>query len=93
VNRKTLARTMILVGGAAALLLATGCTGVRNPVARDTLIRNNPTPELNTLDMRDVDRDNRRAIARNENWRMLREDWDRMWYVNRASRLTSYPMR
>lgn len=79
-----------LLGG---LLVLAGCGGIRNPVSRDSMIRNNATPELKTLDLRDVDRDNRRAIAVNEDWRELAEDWDRMWYLNRASRLTSYPVR
>jgi hypothetical protein len=77
----------------AGLAVIGGCGGIRNPVSRDSLIRNNPTPELKTLDLRDVDRDNRRAIAVDEDWRMLAEDWDRMWYLNHASHLTIYPVR
>lgn len=85
-------RLLALPGFAAGLLILTGCGG-NGLIGRDTLIRNNPTPELETLDLRDVDQDNRWAIMANENLRMLQEDWDRFWYTDRASRLTRYPMR
>ncbi len=92
-TRKSLARIVPAVGGLAVLLVVSGCSGIRNPVSRDAMIRKNATPELDTLDLRDIDRDNRKAIAVNENLRMLAEDWDRAWYMDRASHLTIYPMR
>jgi hypothetical protein len=92
VTRRSISRPVSIAGAIAAFAALTGCGG-GGLLGRDTLIRNNPTPELETLDLRDVDQDNRWAIMANENLRMLQEDWDRLWYTDRASRLTRYPMR
>jgi hypothetical protein len=91
VKRTSSIRTIVTFGALGAALALGACSS--NPISRDSLIRNNPTPELATLDNRDVDRANDRALARNENLRMLRADWDRFWYVDRPSHLTSYPVR
>lgn len=76
-----------IVLGAGALALA-GCGG---PTSKQH-IRIHPTPELQTLYEREDDVANALALMRNENWRMFWEDWGRVMYVDRASRLTPEPM-
>ena len=79
-------RIAIATLGAAAALSLTGCA------SRNAQIRANPTPELYTLTGRYVDQQNDFAIMWDENVRMLRQDWDRFWYIDRPSRLTPEPI-
>lgn len=80
-----------LVG--AALVATAGLVGCESESAnRDKLIRNNLTPELDTLHERPSDIDNAIAITMDENGRMFNEDLGRMWLLNRPSRLTPEPM-
>jgi len=87
--------------GAACVLAATlgglvaGCSsrstaGVSERQARQ--IRGNLTPQMDTLSQRWVDVDNSWALMVNENMRMMREDWRRTMYIDRASRLTVQPI-
>jgi hypothetical protein len=63
-----------------------------NPLSRDSMIRYNPTPELDTLYQRPVDVANALTIMSNENGRMFWQDMGRFWYTDRPSRLTREPI-
>lgn len=81
----------VLAGGCLfGSLVAGGC--VVNPLSRDAMIRNNLTPELQTLYQRPVDVENAKAIAFNENGRMFWQDLSRTFYTDRPSRLTREPI-
>jgi len=82
--RRTVASS-ILVGLSLAVLA--GCQSS----ARHQYLTWNVAPELETPDQRWVDAQNEYAIMNSENIRMLRDDWRSIWYVDRPSRLTSYP--
>lgn len=56
-------------------------------------IRENPTPDLDTLDQRRVDIDNMIAVTEDENGRMLNADWNRFWLLERPSRLAPDQLR
>ncbi len=62
----------------------------RNQLAE---FRSNPTPELDTLSERNDDIVNRSVVVTDTNLRMLREDWGRLWFWERPSRMspTSIP--
>ena len=55
-------------------------------------VRGQVTPELITLDEREIDSDNRIGITNNANLRMLWMDLRRAMLLDRPSRLTPYPM-
>jgi hypothetical protein len=76
--------------GLAALLA--GCAGGDTAAARYASVRDNPTPELDTLYQRPVEIDNRIALTFDENWRMFTQDLGRFWYTDRPSRLTREPV-
>jgi hypothetical protein len=65
-----------------------GCSGGDTAASRDAMVRSNPTPDLDTLYQRPVDVDNRLTLTFDENWRMVQEDWGRVWLTDRPSRLT-----
>lgn len=60
------------------------------PKSRNQLaeFRSNPTPELDTLSERNDDIVNRSVVVTDTNLRMLREDWGRLWFWERPSRLS-----
>ena len=74
-----------------AALLA-GCAGSDTAAARYAAVRDNPTPELDTLHQRPVEIDNKMALTFDENWRMFTQDLGRFWYTDRPSRLTREPV-
>ncbi len=76
--------------GAAPVYVDTGDPATDN--ARYEAIKEDPAPNILTLDERVEDADNNWTISRNENWRMFWEDWSRVMYTDRASRLTPEPM-
>jgi hypothetical protein len=78
-----------LVVGAAGLV--TGCESTTPQQEKVRLIRNNLTPELDTMHQRPDDIDNAIAITFDENGRMLNEDLGRLFLLNRPSRLTPEP--
>jgi ABC-type oligopeptide transport system substrate-binding subunit len=51
-------------------------------------IRDNATPELDTLYQRRVDMDNAIAVTNDENGRMFNQDMGRFWLLDRPSRLS-----
>lgn len=72
---------------AAALLglagLSVGCSS-----SKASQVRNNLTPEMQTLHERPDDVKNHLAIYFNESERMFWQDLGRAWYTDRPSRLT-----
>lgn len=84
---------ILMLTSAAAALLG-GCTtfGVDGDTARARKIRSNPTPELVTLHQREVDVANAMALTNDENGRMARQDWGRLWLMDRPSRLAREPI-
>ncbi len=89
-NIRTRRFAVLSLAGLAVVL--TGCQNPASPWSRDGRIRANLTPELNTLDQTDVDVKNQLALLTNENLRMARDDWLKIWYLDRPSRLTQFPM-
>lgn len=83
--RQTLA--LVVATGAASALL-TGCSSERNRLAE---FRNDPTPELATINERPDDLKNLNALIRDESKRMLVRDWRYTWYMDRPTRLTPTP--
>lgn len=79
--------------GLAVLALAgclSGCSG--NPDAKYQAIKDDLTPNLDTLYQRPEDVDNALVITFDENGRMFWQDLGRAMYVDRPSRLTREPM-
>lgn len=77
------------------LALATGMGGCASDYKEDSqyaAVRADLTPELMTLAERPVDVDSQRAVTFNTNWRILWQDLNRMWLLDRPSRLTPEPM-
>lgn len=68
---------LVLVVGAACLI---GC-------------QRGLTPELSGISNRPADADNMERVTGNQNWRMISDDWYRIWYVDHPSRLSSYPIQ
>ena len=77
--------------GLSALALLGGCAG-DTAAARYAAVRDNPTPELDTLYQRPVEIDNRITLTTDENLRMFVEDMGRVWLLDRPSRLTREPV-
>lgn len=87
------------IGTVAAGVIAVACAsagcempGRSSPFSRDALIRANLTPELDTLAQRPVDIENALTIMSDENLRMFNNDLGRVFYTDRPSRLSPYPI-
>jgi len=78
---------LAIVSAAAASTL-TGCSGKRDRLAE---FRNDPTPDLVTMNMRADDIKNVNALIKDESKRMLYRDWIYLWHMNRPTRLTPEP--
>ena len=87
-------RTSLRGSFALLALVAAGSFGLGGCASHDYSyeaaeeIRDNPSPELDTLWQRRVDMDNTVALTGDENLRMLNEDWGRLWLMERPSRLS-----
>jgi len=81
-------RSNVLCSFAALSVMALlgGCYS-DDAAGRDAKVRANLTPELETLSMRPIEVDNRETLTIDENLRMANEDWNRMWLMDRPSRL------
>ncbi len=79
-------RSSILCVALAVAAIAGGCSS-NTAAGRDSKVRRNLTPELMTLYQRPIDYDNRMTLTFDENLRMANEDWARMWFLDRPSRL------
>lgn len=82
-SRSTVFCTLAAAG---AMALLGGCYS-NTAAGRDAKVRNNLTPELDTLSQRPIDVDNRETLTIDENLRMANEDWNRLWLMDRPSRL------
>ncbi|MEM1211413.1 MAG: hypothetical protein AAGI68_03860 [Planctomycetota bacterium] len=72
---------------AAALTLSTGCSSK----ITSGEIRANPSPELYSTAETYEELRNDTAQVNDWNIRSLRDDWTRLWLMDRGSRLTVYP--
>ncbi len=73
--------------------LGFGCAaGVSYGGREHAAVRANPTPELYTLYQRSIDVDNALTIMQNSNVRMYNQDFGRVFYTDRPSRLTPEPV-
>ena len=81
---RRLSLTLTVLG--AGILALSGCRS-NSPESRHDDVSDDLTPELDTLSKRHVEVSNRRTLTYDENWRMLQEDWERLWLVDRPSRL------
>ncbi len=79
-------RNLLIGGLSVAALLLGGCYS-NTAAGRDAKVRGNLTPELSTLAQRPIDVDNRTTLTFDENLRMANEDWNRLWLLDRPSRL------
>ncbi|RMH26316.1 MAG: hypothetical protein D6692_09455 [Planctomycetota bacterium] len=78
----------------AALLALGACSSTENAPrhAGDIdALRADPSPAMHTLAERTHDRENRFTVTKDTNFRMISDDWDRFWMIDRPSRLTFYP--
>lgn len=80
-------RVVILAASAASLVLLCGCETSRYQAVKD-----DPTPNADTLYQRPQDVDNSLVTMWDENWRMFTQDLGRAFYVDRPSRLTREPV-
>lgn len=83
-------RTTCLAALAIAGVTLAGCSSA-NPYATDyASISGNITPELANLQQRPIDVDKDMALANNFNLRQIGDDLGRVFYTNRASRLSPH---
>jgi hypothetical protein len=90
---RTTRRTVAALALAAAAC-SIGCSSSSNAPrhAGDIdAIRANPSPAMHTLAERKTDAYNRRTVTVDTNLRMFTEDWERVMFFDRPSRLTMYP--
>lgn len=88
-NKSAVRRASTLLAVSAATILLTGCSGGE----RDRLaeFRDDPTPDLVTMNMTGDAVENRNALIWDESSRMLYRDWLYLWHLNRPTRLTPEP--
>lgn len=77
---------------ASCLLAATALTLGACETSRYQAVKDDPTPNLDTLYQRPQDVDNALVVMWDENWRMFTQDLGRAFYVDRPSRLTREPV-
>ncbi|MEO1583457.1 MAG: hypothetical protein AAFR96_02660 [Planctomycetota bacterium] len=88
-RRRTPRQRIIAIAVAAATPIAlTGCSSERNRLAE---FRDDPTPNLITMDERGDDVSNRFHLIKDESRRMLVRDWIYLWYLDRPTRLRPQP--
>jgi len=76
---------------AAAALVGCNAPATTRHAGDIEMLRADPSPALLTLSERGTDRQNRTTSMRDTNFRMINDDWDRLWMVDRPSHLTKYP--
>jgi hypothetical protein len=72
--------------------LATGCESQQEKTVTVEDVRNNLSPNFNTVIYSEEQVKNNWAVTLDVNERELRDDWNRMWFLERPQRLTPYPM-
>ncbi|HLO41957.1 MAG TPA: hypothetical protein VK176_13105 [Phycisphaerales bacterium] len=92
INRKSVSGVFGLVCLSLAAI-AGGCSSQDYSHEAAAEIRDNPTPDLDTMYQRRVDMDNTIAVTNDENGRMLNEDLGRFWLLDRPSRLSPHQFR
>lgn len=78
---------LLLSAAALALAALTGCES-----SRYQQVKEDPTPNLDTLYQRPSDIDNKVTVTFDENMRMFVQDLGRVFYWDRPSRLTREPI-
>lgn len=78
------------LAAAAGLSLLGGCSSMGGK--QHASISDDATPSLITLDQRPIDVSNTTTISWNTNWREHWNDWDKIWLLDRPSRLTQFPI-
>jgi len=88
-NRRTVA-ALALAASTAALV---GCSSNAAPRHAGDIdaIRANPSPAMDSPSQRRTDITNRHVITNDTNLRMLNDDWDRLWLLDRPTNLSLYP--
>lgn len=89
---KMFRRSLLASAAVTALVGLSGCVTNYSEHPGHAEVRGQVTPELITLDEREIDSDNRIGITNNANLRMLWMDLRRAMLLDRPSRLTPYPM-
>jgi hypothetical protein len=84
---RTRRATLLLLAAAAAVPSLAGCE-----TSRYQAIKDDATPNLDTLHQRPEDIDNALVVTFDENGRMFWQDLGRAFYVDRPSRLTREPV-
>lgn len=75
-----------------AMGLLSGCNTSGQQAQRNEIVLN-PTPELGTLQSREVDVTNTTTVVFDTNWRAFRSDVGRLLLTDRPSRLAPEPVR
>lgn len=83
-------RSATLLSTLALLTLVGGLAGCES--SRYQQVKDDATPNLDTLHQRPEDIDNRIVVNFDENGRMFWQDLGRVWYTDRPSRLTREPI-
>ena len=76
---------------AATVLFAMTMGGCHSETSLHSIL-NDLTPELSGTAEREVDIDRNFAVAKDQNCRMFRDDWGRVWYTDHPSRLSPMPI-
>lgn len=88
-NRRTVSAALLV---AASLSMVACSSGGPQHAGDIDMIRSDPSPAMHTLAERDSDRINRHTLNTDTNFRMISDDWDRLWMIDRPSHLTFYPV-
>tara|TARA_R110002073_G_scaffold118918_1_gene258528 strand:- start:414192 stop:414473 length:282 start_codon:yes stop_codon:yes gene_type:complete len=82
----TYRKTLTIAALLGASMLTIGCSSGQHAGDINS-IRMDPSPSMHTLDQRSSDRVNMHARMKDSNLRMISTDIDKMFYVDRPSRL------
>lgn len=88
-RHRSIQPALVLTTLTLAGLALIGCSSGND--SRKQSFRANPTPELVTLTKTADDVDNQLTITNNYNFRMISEDFGRIWLMERPSRLQRGP--
>jgi len=87
INPRKLTRSATLLALMGTPLLLIGCSSGQQHAGDINSIRWDPSPAMHTLAKRDSDRLNTYARTKDSNLRMLSTDIDKIFYLDRPSRL------
>lgn len=82
---RSVARVVAVGVGLCCLGLAAGCSSTSA-----SAFRSDVTPRLDSLGQSDQELLNQYALIKDDNLRMLRDDWDRFWLLDKQSTLTPW---